>query len=256
MDNGIGADATLNFDYLTSKNNKKGNTVILSSPVLSSPFAVARATRIGYAAKFTTSNLDINTTNSNIKAFVENLPDEINYKFTAKLNPNGNMGYIDFVDYDSKLVANLDVKMPLAFKADHLAITDTAAFSIGNTQNTTGIDKGKINFIFENDYPLSLGVKLYFLNNYDQLIDSVFEGSGAIISEGVLDQVTQRTTSPSKTILSIYIDNARYEKLKSANRVIIKAVINTGGSNHIKLYSDYKLNLKLTGEFTYHAGKR
>ena len=256
VENGIGADATINFDYLISKNTKKGNTVVLNSALLTSPFVIARATRIGYAAKFNSSTLALTTSNSNIKPFIENLPDEVNYKLTARLNPNGNQGYTDFIDYDSKLVANLDVQMPFAFKASQLTLCDTTPFSIGNTQNNTGIDRGKLNFIFENNYPISLTTKLYFLNNLNQVIDSVFEGNGATITAGILDNVTQRTTGASKSIIRLSIDNARYERLKQASKIIIKAVLNTSGPSHIKLYSDYKLKLKLTGEFTYHAGKR
>ena len=63
------------------------------------------------------------------------------------MNPNGNLGFTDFIDFDSKLIANLDVQIPLAFKANGLTLCDTTGFSIGNTQNTTGIDKGKLNFI-------------------------------------------------------------------------------------------------------------
>src|SRR5262249_54382514 len=74
VDNGIGADATLNFNYITSKNTKKGNTVVLSASALSSPFVISRATRLGYAAKTNTSLIVLNKSNSNIKPFVENMP--------------------------------------------------------------------------------------------------------------------------------------------------------------------------------------
>ncbi len=256
VENGIGASASLNFDYLTSKNSQKGNTVVMSSTVLNSPFNVAKATRIGYAAKFNTSTLSLSKANSNIKPFIEILPDLINYKFTAYLNPNGNQGFTDFIDFDSKLIANLDVQMPLAFKANGLTLSDTTGFSIGNTQNTSGIDKGKLNFIFENNFPISIAVKLYFLNDQNQIIDSVFEGGGALISAGEIDNITHRTKGAAKSIVSVNVDAARYERLKLANKIVIKAALNTSTIDYVKLFSDYKLKLKLTGEFSYHAGKR
>ncbi len=256
VENGIGASATLGFDYLISKNTRKGNTVILNSPLLSNPLTIARATRIGYAAISNTSSFELNTTNSNIKPFIENLPDELNYKLTAKLNPNGNQGFTDFIDYDSKLVASLDMQMPLAFNAKGLTLIDTTAFSLGNNQNNTGIDKGRLNFIFENNYPISLNAKLYFLDASNHIIDSVFEGSGATISAGNINPSTYRTTGAVKSVISINIDAAHYDRLKAATKIIIKAVLNTNGAGYLKLYSDYKLKLKLSGEFTYHAGKR
>jgi hypothetical protein len=254
VDNGIGADATLNFDYLTSKNTRKGNTVALTSSALSSPFVISRATRIGYTAKASTSLLTLNKSNSNIKPFVENLPDELNYKLTAYVNPFGNQGYTDFIDYDSKLTAYLDMQMPLSFKSNQLALLDTASFSL--PVNSTGIEKGKLNFIFENDYPVSLTVKLYFLNDQGQVIDSVFGGAGAVITSATPDPVTHRTTGPTKSIIPVSIDNDRYNKLSGAKRVIINAALSSSGTDYVKFYSDYKLKLKLTGEFSYHAGKR
>jgi hypothetical protein len=256
VENGIGANATINFNYLTSKNTKKGSTIILNSALLTSPFIINRATRIGYAAISHSSTLGLTTSNSNVKPFIENLPDEVNYKCTANFNPYGNLGFSDFIDYDSKLVANLDIKMPLAFRANQLTLLDTAAFSIGNAQNNTGIDKGKLNFIFENDYPISVTAKLFFLNDLNQVLDSVFDGNGATLNAGILDLTTLRTTSASKSVIGVNIDAARYDRLKLATKIIIRASLNTSSSSYVKLYSDYKLKLKLTGEFTYHAGKR
>lgn len=256
VENGIGAAASINFDYLYSKNTSKGTNISLTSTLLTTPFSIARANRVGYVAKSQTSSLSLTTSNSNLKPFIENLPDEVYYKFTAYINPFGNQGYIDFIDYDSKLVANLDVQMPLAFKASQLTLCDTTAFSLGASTNTSGIDKGKLNFIFENDYPISLNAKLYFLNDKNEIIDSVFSDIGAVIAPGVLNLSTGRTNAAAKSIVSVNIDAARYDRLKMATKIIIKAAMTTSGSDHVKIYSDYQLKLKLTGEFTYHAGKR
>lgn len=256
VENGIGADASLDFDYLTSKNTKSGTTIALNSPLISSPFVISRAIRSGFTSKSVNSALNFTITNSNIKAFAENLPDEMNYKFTAKLNPNGNQAFSDFINYDSKLSASLDVKMPLAFKASQLMLCDTIPFSLGNTQNDNTIDNGILNFIFENNYPITLQVKLFFLNSQGQVVDSVFEGNGATVIAGPLDPVTLRTTGAGKSILKVAIDAARFDRLIQSSKIVLKAVMNTSGSSPIKLYSDYKLNLKLTGEFKYHAGKR
>ena len=74
--------------------------------------------------------------------------------------------------------------------------------------------------------------------------------------ENYLLSLTKRTTEASKSVVSVNVDANRYENLKLAQKIYIKATLNTNSSEYVKLFSDYKLKLILTGEFSYHAGKR
>ncbi len=256
VENSIGANASLNFNYFNSKNTAKGSVITLSSPQLSSPFAVAKGNRVGYTAQTVTSSMALNTTNSNIKPFIENLPDEVYYSFNATINPAGNNGFTDFISYSSSLKAFLELQMPLAFKASQLTLADTVAFSLNQASTNYSVSNGILNFIFENNFPITFSSRIYFTDSNYNVIDSVFGGAGAIINPGPLDQTTLRTTGFAKTILSMAIDAAKTERLKRASHAIIRSSLNTSGSNYLKLYNDYQLKLKITGEFTYHAGKR
>jgi hypothetical protein len=255
IDNGLGADAQINFNYFTSKNTAKGTTVALSSPNLSSPFIIARAAKAGYASIPKASEITFTPSNSNIKPFVENLPNEVNYQFNAYLNQNGNQGFTDFITYDSKLIASLDIAMPLAFKANNLQLVDTTDFSLASANINGAVTGGTLNFIFDNHYPITFTARVYFLDSAMNTIDSLFD-NGVTISPSQLNMSTLRTQTAVKTIAHAKIDEAKLDRLKKAKKIIIHSSMNTDQPSYLKIYTDYKLNIKVTGEFTYHAGKK
>ena len=75
--------------------------------------------------------------NSNIDAFIENLPDGITYDLDVTANPLGDVSNgNDFLYDDSRLTADLDVDIPLNIIATDLTLTPCGAEPCTSSRTT------------------------------------------------------------------------------------------------------------------------
>ncbi len=250
--NGIGADARINIKSISSLNSRTGTSVPLNATPLSSPISIAPATD----NPFTISriNFDIDENNSNIKAFIKNLPDKIEYDMDVSTNPNGNVRlWKDFIYDYSKLVAKLQVSMPLSFTASNLSLTDTLPFEMFSTGNLTRVKEGTFNIIVDNSFPLSANVQMYILDGSGAITDSVMLQQHNLVLAGDIDLNTGKVVTSKRSVLKAYFSPQRMLELKYARRILMKATFNTpvGNTTPVKIYSNYKFDIKLTGDFVY-----
>lgn len=102
VENNIGAAAVFNIDQLTSINTKQNNVIDLTSAIIKNPLYINRAKDNNKYPPIIPAieRFKINSQNSNINAFINNLPDQIEYAIRLQTNPNGNeLGHNDFI-YD------------------------------------------------------------------------------------------------------------------------------------------------------------
>lgn len=75
---------------------------------------------------YSPTQLSLNDNNSNVSAFISNLPDKITTAATLYTNPQGNVtNYNDFIYYKDGIKLDLDFEMPLNFMADNLSLCHT-----------------------------------------------------------------------------------------------------------------------------------
>lgn len=94
---------------MTSINTKQNNVIDLTSAIIKNPLYINRAKDNNKYPPIIPAieRFKINSQNSNINAFINNLPDQIEYAIRLQTNPNGNeLGHNDFI-YDGKLL-NID----------------------------------------------------------------------------------------------------------------------------------------------------
>lgn len=252
IENGIGADARVDINNITSKNTLTGNSVTLNATTLPKPISIDPATDNPF--KIFEQNYIIDETNSNVKNFISNLPNEIEYDMDININPNGNIrAWKDFLYDYSKLEAKLQLKMPLAFTANNLSLTDTLPFEIFSTGNLNRVKEGTFNIIVDNSFPLSAFVQLYIMDAAGAITDSVMLQQNNLVQAAQVDANTGKVTVPSRSVLKAYFNAERMEKVKNAKRLLMKATFNTptGTTKPINIYSHYKFDIKLTGDFVY-----
>lgn len=250
--NGIGADALINIKSISALNTRIGSSVPLNATPLNSPITINPATDNPFSESKLTYNIDEN--NSNIKAFIKNLPDKIEYDMDVTTNPNGNVRlWKDFIYDYSKLVAKLQVSMPLSFTANNLSLTDTLAFDMFSTGNLSRVKEGTFNIIVDNSFPLSANVQMYVIDGKGAVTDSIMLQQHSLVLAGDIDPGTGKVISSKRSVLKAYFSRERMNDLKYARRLLIKATFNTpvGNSTPVKIFSSYKFDIKLTGDFVY-----
>lgn len=252
VENNIGAAAVFNIDQLTSINTKQNNVIDLISAIIKNPLYINRAKDNNKYPPIIPAieRFKINSQNSNINAFINNLPDQIEYAIRLQTNPNGNeLGHNDFI-YDGKLL-NIDfhLEAPLNLSIKGLQLSDTIDINL-NQVDLSQVEKGTLNLIAKNGFPIDAriimslldehGISKYILLDGNQIIKAA-----PINSNGKVDQKLQ-------SIIRIPIDQKVIEQLTTYKHIKIDAIFDTKPtSSNVKLYSTYDIDFILTGDFIY-----
>lgn len=251
LENGIGAQAMATINQLTARNTSKGSTVALSGSGVAGPHLLGPATYPPLTPSLTSINL--NKSNSNIKPFIEQLPNKLDYFVTIQTNPNGNISnYKDFLTDQSELVAKLEVDMPVSLTADAVTFTDTLNFDLSAATNSQNILEGHLNIVADNGFPFDIQLQVYLLDEGGNIIDSLVGTVDNRIQAAPAD-ANNRVSSPLRSVVVARADKARMDKLRQSKKILIKAVLDTpkSNANYWKIYNDYTFKVSLTGDFIY-----
>jgi hypothetical protein len=252
VSNGIGASALVKIESLLSKNNRTANKVPLNYAPFSSPITMQAATDDPFTIQTVSYKMD--KTNSNVKSFVLNLPDEVEYKMNITTNPNGNVSnWHDFIYDKSAFKVDLEFSMPLSLVANNLVLSDTLLFDMFASGQLNRVKEGTLNIVTNNSFPLSAALQLYLINDAGIITDSVMTLPYNTIQAATTDPNTGFVTSPAHSVLKAYFNRDRMETVKKTKRLLVKAIFNTpkGLTNPVKIFSNYKFDVKLTGDFVY-----
>lgn len=253
VENGIGVDGEVRINSLKATSPVNG-TRTLTGSVLGQPLVVNRAT--DFPLTPAVNNFTINNSNSNIKDLLGILPTQLQYDVAVRTNLNGNNGqYRDFAYLESALKLNLNAEVPLSFIASHLMLRDTFDFNLSNTNlNVAGISDGVINLIANNKYPIEANLTFIMYDENWVGVDTFLIDTR--VQPGELDN-NCRVNAFKKTKIPLYINEDRMENVKRARKAVIVADFSTSSNNatcngqHLKVYSDYALDLTFTARFNY-----
>lgn len=255
IENPIGIDARMNVGNLYSRNSRTGTIVNLSSGTLiNRPININRAAESvsGMGNVFPTyANFPLNAGNSNIKPFIENLPDKLGYIISIFTNPLGNVsGSNDFIYSDKLLKVGLNMEIPLSLVASNLTLVDTLGLNIVSTSGTQNIHSGTITLFADNGFPFDAKLQAYLLNENNMIADSIFGYTGTIDEAPV--NTNLRAIGKKLTKIAIPINEAKMSLLYSTKKIALKVKFNTASQpDYIKIYSDYTLDINIVGDINY-----
>ncbi|MEI6122516.1 MAG: hypothetical protein WCQ95_02700 [Bacteroidota bacterium] len=249
VENGFGVDAQVLFNNITTANSTTGNAINLNDPIIGQTLNLSRATEtFNPQAPVNPSTYHFSLNNSNIPQMIENMPNMISYRLQVTTNPLGNISSgNDFFYYGNYLNASLNLEIPLSIIANNLTLADTVPLDLG--EPNTNPSSGKFKLIADNGFPFSADIQIYMLDANNHIYDSLLVPS--LIDAPLLD-ANYMVVTPKRSELEIILPENKYMALYNTRKVWVKARFNTAGaSNFVKIYSFYKLKLKLTGDFSY-----
>ena len=181
IENYFGADATLIFNNLESINSNTGENSLAGLDQNGNNF-------IGHRYNINRAILNNINPDPNISAnktsivldsdaMLNILPDKIHTSFDVFLNPNGPATVQDFLFTDYPLDASIQLKVPLNLIANNLQLLDTAEIDIDENEN---IEIEKIFLKVENGFPVNCNVNIIFLDNNQNVIDTLFKNQQII----------------------------------------------------------------------------
>lgn len=254
IENGIGADARFTINSLNSINTRTGNIVPLSQhPIIGSPINLNRAIDNNGNVTVSTYSVSFNPVNSNIKDFFENLPGKMSYNMDFEINPLGNVsGSNDFIYYDNLLKTNFNMTIPLSVIANDLTLADTMDFKMD--ASTDNVNHGSLYLYADNGFPFTAQAQLYMMDDNYAIVDSLISTPNSLGAPPL--DANFICAGKHLTKLTIPIDENKMDLLRSTKKMYIKIKFNTTAQpKHVKIYSFYKMDVKLVGDFNYTVGK-
>ena len=171
------------------------------------------------------------------------------YDFDVQVNPTGTVGR-NFASYPDEAKVIVDVDIPLHGYADGLVLEETRPFELqtSDLENLDMLEEAMLRLYFENEFPIDLGVQLYFEDDNGTVLDSLINPYSLLLESASVDGQGE-IISKSISTKDIVVTGAQLEDIKEATKVRSRVALNTykdgGNVVPIKLFSTYDLFIKM-----------
>lgn len=214
---------------------------------LATPLIQMSANKENEKSAIDTTTLD--KSNSNIQAFMDELPSQLYYSGELKLNPGGEMTDEVELDETDRIYVGYTVELPLEMVIDSTVI-DVDTLDLGDVDDLSKLTKGKIIVNSDNGLPLDVNAGVYLYDSGSETItDSIKTEDGNLLlkaapvnSEGIATGVTR-----NKVIIEL--SETQIAHLQEADKLFLKLSIastNHRENNPIVLLTTDKIALQLT----------
>lgn len=241
--NEMGMSLGGSFDALYGSSKFAGTKSIFGSAI-PNPLTISRPgiSSIGGTA---ITDFEATKSNSNLQSVVNDIPRFLVYSMKLTTNPNGNIEKNFLLD-TSKISLEALVKIPMWGTATDFDIQDSGVINLPDPIRE--IEQASLRLVMDNGFPIEADVQVYFLDSAWNHIDSALSQGTRIIASGELD-AQGKVIKPVRQVNDIDLTGARWQNLvqKRASRVIVRGGFSTSkkGSQEVKFYSDYKLDISV-----------
>lgn len=243
--NGIGVDVRANINYLRSVNTGTGQSVDLVNSITSGPVNIDRAIDLGGSYQAAENTFILSQGNSNIEAFLENLPDRIDYDLGITIDPLGDIsnGH-DFLYYDSRLKAELDVDVPLRLIATDLTLSKIVPIELPGSVNGHALQSGVLHLFANNGFPFSANIAMAITDASGQVLSTL--GPLGTVNSAVLGSNGTVTASVASR-LDVELAPDQVDRLYAGGHLRVTATFNTADqATHVQILDSYRMDLQVT----------
>lgn len=257
--NEFGVELSSSINSLKSIKSNPYSIVSLNAGNLLQSINVNRASQTNNASNPVfpwVKQIPINTGNSNINDFIENVPDYLGFAVTAKLNPLGNIsGANDFAYYGRGLKVDAEVDIPLEISADYFKLVSLSKTDLSSIEELENVNSCDIIIQAKNNYAFSAILQAYLLNEQGVIIDSVFTSNNEILPAYTDANNYVLNFRESKLVSSF--DKLKIEKLKQCKQIQFVSVFKLPNQpTTIKIEDSNYLDLKLSAQVNYRVKTR
>jgi hypothetical protein len=246
--NSIGAEGRLKLHHLKGQNIFNGRSQILDADPLKDYILVGKPEFKRDA--YTETSFSLGASNSNIKEFLEVLPQKLEYDLETEVSPGGNVNnYQDFVFDNSRMDVIMRLDVPISFAFGGLTLRDTQAVNFAELGDMTRVKSATLFLDMTNYFPLDFDLDF-------QLFDKNFNSLGYFdispdggVAKGNYD-ANGFVVQPSQTPLRIKLPREKVGALVKTQYIgIVMKVKGTGQMQ--KIYGNSKLDMRAKVQFEY-----
>ncbi len=238
ISNEVGIDLAFNSDFDGVNNDGVLTALNANSQSVTGPMVLGNEV---------SSVLTFNKSNSDIVDFIGAMPNKIFYSGDVSLN-DGQTRTENFIDKESQVVVGIDVDLPLELQIESLRMVEEIDNIDFITENPDEIDEVELIFYTENGFPIDLNVQVSLLD--DVTGDSINGFDLKVLTAAPVNPNTGRVTQWVHSKESIVFTDLLIDDLSRASTIRLKAKLSTvnGGSQFVKLYTDYGVNIKIAAK--------
>jgi hypothetical protein len=242
--NFVGVPSVVTLNSLIS-NGLDGSTVTLEF-YQGHPFIVS-APNLSEIGSSVSDEFHINRETSNFNELLSNTPTYLSYTVSGSTQ-QGTGDESHFALDTSRLIVETEFLLPLDFRSTRIAMEDTMEFEMGAPGiDTSMVRQVKLTMSTVNELPIKLDLQVYLLDEFYQVLDSVFGENVVILAASEVDQEGKLIQAGEEANTAIF-PAEKLGKLEEIRYLQVQARMNTSelGSKDVKLYSDYSLDFKLS----------
>lgn len=220
--NEFGIEMSASINSMKSIKTSPPNLVTLNAGNLLQSINVNRASKTNNPSNPVfpwLKQINVNSSNSNLNPFLQNLPNYLGYSIKATLNPLGNISAgNDFAYYGRGLKVIADIDIPLALSANYFNLVNYSKVDLTQLKELDDVNSCDINLQARNNYPFKAQIQGYMLNDQNQIIDSLFVPGKNSIESAITDG--------NNDVLN-YVDSklvASFDKQKISNLKLCKQI--------------------------------
>jgi hypothetical protein len=220
--NEFGIEMSSSINSMKSIKTSPHNVITLNSGNLLQSINVNRASKTNNPSNPVfpwLKQIDVNSSNSNLNPFLENLPNYLGYSIKATLNPLGNISAgNDFAFYGRGLRVVADVDIPLALSANYFSLINFSKVDLTQIKELKDVNSCDIIMQARNNYPFRAQIQGYMLNDQNQIIDSLFIPGQNVAESAITD---------GNNVVLNYVDSkliASFDKTKITNLTQCKQI--------------------------------
>jgi hypothetical protein len=250
--NFIGVDLRADLSNLSGKNTDNGTIKSLklnnNSPIRLNLIRATSTSPIYEPITPSETNYSFNNNNSNIVEFLNNIPNELNLNGKFTLNPLGiNINnFSDFYKRNKLIETDYEITVPGKFSFKNLKLQVDGVLEIKNKDDLDNFKEGKLILYSTNNFPYQIQLQGYFLNDQNQIVDSLF-GIKANI-DAAIDNNLNNSLIPAKNKNDYLLNENQKFLLKHYKNIRWAAIVNTKDNKLFEIKNNYTLDLKLVAE--------
>jgi hypothetical protein len=188
---------------------------------------------------------NINNQTSNIQDLLNIAPHTLYYRATGDI---GSQSQNHFLLDTSRFLAEIEFLLPLDLSFAEYSLTDTLEFLLGEDGlDTSYIKHVVINLSTVNQLPIELGLQVYLLDTFNQVLDSLFMDDPVFLSSSEVNDEGE-LLHPSEDSHSIDFPTEKLGILEETEYLLIEARMVTAeaGETFVKFYSVYTLDFEIS----------
>jgi hypothetical protein len=244
--NGWGMPIQTSINYFAAiRTNNPYSIVNITGSGIPNPWNISYPSSIG---NISTTSLFLDKNNSNINTALNITPQKIVALVSGSTNPNGNV-VKNFVEDNSMMAVEAKLELPFYGTAKGFILQDTVELSFGD--DLSHVDWILFKLYTNNRFPIDGLVQLYFCDSLNNRLDSLLSPIDQVIHAATPGPAPDYiVTSPVSKTITQKISGPRIGNLENTKKIVVRAKLDTysNGSQLVKIYSYYKLDVRLSAQ--------